>query len=203
MSKEIKSLDDVKLLRRNPNKGSERGNKVLDDSLHKLGAGRSIVVDVNNEVLCGNKTAQKANEMGLKVRVVETDGHELVIVKRTDLNLEDDVGGKARSLVYADNRVSELDYDLDAEVLAQDVLDGIDLSWQYSEDEMKKALQEEQDRMNRANNEQATDEASYKFMVTCPAEDERNAIMQELIERGYACEFVKAEVTERKKRKTN
>ena len=47
----------------------------------------------------------------MPVRVIETDGSELVVVKRTDLSLDD---AKARQLAIADNRSSEvgLDWDL-------------------------------------------------------------------------------------------
>ena len=40
----------------NANKGTERGRGMIEDSLRRLGAGRSILVDKHNRVIAGNKT---------------------------------------------------------------------------------------------------------------------------------------------------
>jgi hypothetical protein len=94
---------------RNCNAGTKRGRKMVADSLKSYGAGRSILVDKDDRILAGNKTVQAAGDM--PVQIVETDGSTLVVVKRTDLSLDD---AKARQLAIADNRSSEvgLDWDL-------------------------------------------------------------------------------------------
>jgi hypothetical protein len=94
---------------RNSNKGTKRGRKMVADSLKEYGAGRSVLVDRDNRIIAGNKTMESAGDM--RVRVIETDGTELIAVKRTDLSLDD---AKARQLAIADNRSSEvgLDWDL-------------------------------------------------------------------------------------------
>jgi DNA modification methylase len=76
------------------------------------------------------------------VLIVETDGTQLVAVKRTDLDLEDD-GGKARALATYDNRVGQLDLDWDIEALGAvdaDVLGDLwndkeleDMGWDFGE----------------------------------------------------------------------
>jgi hypothetical protein len=38
-------LTDYKPLQRNPNKGTQRGTGILEQSVRELGAGRSILVD--------------------------------------------------------------------------------------------------------------------------------------------------------------
>lgn len=102
----------------NANRGTKRGRELLMRSLQNLGAGRSILVDRNGYIIAGNKTYEAAQALGIKVRVVETDGDELIAVRRRDLDLEE--GGKARELAYADNRVAEIDLEWDAEQLAAD-----------------------------------------------------------------------------------
>lgn len=68
---------------KNFNAGSEYGNALLDKSLSKLGAGRSVLCDKNNRLIAGNKTAEKFGELGnQKIIIVETTGDELVVVKR-------------------------------------------------------------------------------------------------------------------------
>lgn len=79
-AKKIKNLADLTPDPANVNKGSERGHFQLDWSISELGAGRSILADADGVVLAGNKTLEVAADHGLPVRVVETDGKELVVV---------------------------------------------------------------------------------------------------------------------------
>lgn len=105
---------------RNANKGTERGKKMLDRSVSKLGLGRSILVDKNGVVIAGNKMRQTAVEHGLtRAKVVEVSGDEMVVVKRVDLDLMEP-DGPAREMAYADNRVAEVDLDWDYAVIEQD-----------------------------------------------------------------------------------
>ena len=69
------------------------------------------------------------------MRVVETDGTELVAVKRTDLDLDDDTG-TARKLAYYDNRTSSVDLAWDVEQILADVNAGVDLSGLWFEHEL-------------------------------------------------------------------
>lgn len=104
----------------NANQGTQRGRGLLEKSLRKLGAGRSILVDKDGNVIAGNKTLEGAAEIDLPVRIVETDGTELVVVKRTDLDLYSDKDKRARQLAYADNKVAELDLSWKPEQIAVD-----------------------------------------------------------------------------------
>lgn len=93
----------------NANEGTQRGRGLLEKNLRKLGAGRSILADKNGNIIAGNKTIEGAAEIGLPVRIVETDGKELVVVKRMDLDLYSETDKRGRTLAYADNKVAELD----------------------------------------------------------------------------------------------
>jgi hypothetical protein len=105
---------------------------MLEDSLRKLGAGRSVLVDREGRVIAGNKTVETARKLGLKeIAVVETEGETLVAVRRRDLDLLSDK--KAVELAVADNRVSEIDLDWNPEALA--ALE-IDLSQFWDEHEL-------------------------------------------------------------------
>jgi DNA modification methylase len=112
--------------RRNANRGTLRGRALLEDSLRRYGAGRSILADKHGNVIAGNKTLEASADIGLPVRFVQTDGTELVVVQRTDLDLDADP--TARQLAYADNRIAQLDLDWDAEALLADQAAGIDLA---------------------------------------------------------------------------
>lgn len=132
MSKKIQSISDITPDPHNLNKGTARGRGMLENSLRKLGAGRSILVDRHGLAIAGNRVLEVAAELELKVKEIETDGTELVVVKRTDLDLLHDT--RAKELALADNRVSEVGLAWDAEALQ---MQGIDLKPWFTEDELK------------------------------------------------------------------
>lgn len=132
---EVRSLSDLTPDPRNANRGTERGAGMLEASLREFGAGRSLLVDKHGVVIAGNKTLEAAASIGLdRVRVVETDGTELIVVQRTDLDLAKDV--RAKALGVADNRVSQVDLQWDVDTLASLVADGTDLSALWHEAEL-------------------------------------------------------------------
>lgn len=104
---------------KNANKGTQRGLKLLQESLSSLGVGRSILLDRNKKIIAGNKTAESAASLGItRALVIPTDGKKLVAVQRTDLDLTKDL--EARRLALLDNRVGEMDLSWDAERLIED-----------------------------------------------------------------------------------
>jgi hypothetical protein len=125
----------------NANKGNERGLYLLEKSVESVGVGRSIVIDKNNRVVAGNKTLETLSDLGIDdVLIVETDGKQLVAVKRTDWNLEE-IDGDARRYAYLDNRASQVGFELDVEVFSQDLASGVDFSDMFSEKEIGKILE--------------------------------------------------------------
>jgi hypothetical protein len=121
----VPDLSSLRPDSRNANKGTVRGRALLEDSLRRHGAGRSILADKHGNVIAGNKTLESAADLGLPVRFVQTDGSELVVVQRTDLDLDSAAG---RSLAYLDNRVAELDLSWDVAELLADRDAGLDLA---------------------------------------------------------------------------
>ncbi len=99
----------------NANKGTQRGAGMLEKSLRDYGAGRSVLVDKAGRIIAGNKTIEAAGAIGLDdAIVVETDGTQIIVVKRTDLDLDSPQG---RGLAIADNRVAEVGLEWDMEAL--------------------------------------------------------------------------------------
>jgi hypothetical protein len=133
--KTIQQIADLTPDPHNANKGSKRGLELLEPSLERLGAGRSIVADRNGVVIAGNKTLEQAGEMGLDVVVVRTDGHRLVVVQRMDLDMASADDPRARELAIADNRVSEVDMTWDPEVLLNHV-PGVELGGYFFDEEL-------------------------------------------------------------------
>jgi len=109
---------------KNFNKGTEYGNSLIEKSLRKFGAGRSVLIDKNNRIIAGNKTIENASAIGLDdVIVVETDGKKIVAVKRTDIDLDSKEG---RELALADNQTSAVNFSVDEDVL-KDVSDELQI----------------------------------------------------------------------------
>lgn len=102
---------------RNANAGTERGRAMVEESLRRFGAGRSILTDKHGRIIAGNTTHEAAVDIGLtEAVVVQTDGKKLVVVQRTDLDLDSPA---ARALAIADNRTSEVGLSWDAGRLAE------------------------------------------------------------------------------------
>lgn len=137
MVKKIKSISDLTPDDHNANKGTQRGVGMLHHSLSTLGAGRSIVCDRNGKVIGGNKTLERAYELGFEIQPVFTQGDKLVVVVREDLDLDNDE--RARQLAYADNRTSEISLDWDTDQLISDFKE-VDLDWLWSEQDLTALL---------------------------------------------------------------
>ena len=101
--------------KRNYRRHNERNKKLINKSLAEFGAGRSILADRDGEVVAGNGVFEQAQQLGIPIRVIETDGSELIAVKRTDLATDDP---RRKQLALADNATSdssEWEYDVLAE----------------------------------------------------------------------------------------
>ncbi len=101
----------IKLDPKNTRKHNDENKKLIEKSLHELGTGRSIVIDNDDYVIAGNGVFEQATKLGIKTRIIESNGDELVVIKRTDLSYKDE---RRRSLAVADNAtgdLSEMDFD--------------------------------------------------------------------------------------------
>ena len=95
----------IKFDERNYRKHSDQNKKIIKKSLQELGAGRSVVIDADDTLVAGNGVYEQAQALKMPVRVVETDGSELVVVKRTDIHTADE---KRKKLALADNAAGDL-----------------------------------------------------------------------------------------------
>ena len=131
----IIDIEDLTPDAHNFNQGTDEGRQLMQRSLTELGAGRSILVDRNGNVIAGNKTQEAAIKSGIRrVRVIETDGTELVAVKRTDIDID---SAKGRELAIVDNLATQVNLAWDeAELEAMDV-EGFDPGqWGWEPPEM-------------------------------------------------------------------
>lgn len=103
---------EIKFDKKNYRKHNDRNKDLINKSLKECGAGRSIVVDNEGEIIAGNGIFEQAQKLKIPVKIVETDGSELVVVKRTDLATNDE---KRKQLAIMDNSTSDSsEFDLDS-----------------------------------------------------------------------------------------
>ena len=172
------SIESLVLDNKNFNKGTEYGEHLMDESLRKFGLGRSILIDRNDRIIAGNKTTEKAGELGFeKVVIVETDGSTLVAVKRNDIDLDSQ---KGRELALADNATSKANLSWDEDMIMQcaEQFDFDPEEWGVS---MSEPEEEEQEEPNK--------DIDTKLIVECGDVTKLSLLFSELQDRGFKCEL--------------
>ena len=130
MNNDNAKISDLIYDDKNFNKGSEYGNSLIEKSLRKFGAGRSILIDKNNRIIAGNKSVENAALIGIEdVQIVETDGKKIIAVKRTDIDLDSTEG---REMALADNASAKANIVMDAELVEAELKEGIMKEWGVS-----------------------------------------------------------------------
>ncbi len=107
----MSKISDLKFDDQNFNKHTEYGMGLLEKSLRENGAGRSILIDKDNNIIAGNGIVEAAGSVGLEnVKIVETTGDEIIAVKRKDLSIN---SKKGREMALADNATASADLEWD------------------------------------------------------------------------------------------
>ena len=120
----MKENVEIKIDPRNYRIHGDENKRLIHKSLVECGAGRSVLADRDNVLIAGNGVYEEAQKLGLKVRIIESDGKELVVIKRTDLSTEDD---------NHTSDTSEFDLDLVIENFSADILN----DWEFSVDDFE------------------------------------------------------------------
>ena len=153
----------------------------MDKSLREFGLGRSILIDKNNRIIAGNKTAEKAADIGFdNVIIVETDGNSLVAVKRKDIDLD---SAKGRELALADNATSKANLSFDTDLIMQEAekFDFDPEDWGIAMD-----AQDENENKEESPGKKVID---TRLIVECGDVTKLSLLFNELQERGFKCEL--------------
>lgn len=184
MAKEIKSAADLTPDGRNANRGSIRGTAVVAESLSRYGAGRSVLADKNGKIIAGNTTtAQYLANGNDDVIVVETDGSKLVVVQRTDLDLDRDRA--ARELAHADNRTNQIGYTPNVDIISEDMTRGLDLEWLWRSDELEQLRGLTPKENPDINFDKVPKGVGYELTVVFDSEEELAEGRKKIQELGY------------------
>lgn len=165
---------------KNFNKRTEYGDRLVDESLRKFGLARSIVIDKNNRIIAGNKTAEKAADIGFTdVLVVEVDGNQLVAVKRKDIDLD---SAKGRELALADNATSKANLAWD-----ESMIEEVSQQWGFEPQDwgVDVSMQEEPEQEEPSGKK----EISTRLIVECGDVTKLSLLFSELQDRGFSVEL--------------
>lgn len=175
------NIDSLITDNKNFNKGTEFGQHLIEESLRKFGAGRSILIDKNNRIIAGNKTIENAANVGIdNVIVVETDGNQIVAVRRKDIDLD---SAKGRELALADNATGKANLAWDEELIAQE-----SEKWNIEPEDWGVSL-DKPDEDGGNQEEDTKKEISTKLIVECGDVSRLSLLFSELQDRGFKCEL--------------
>lgn len=166
-------LKDLKQDKRNYRIHSEKNKELIRKSIKECGLARSVVIDNENYLIGGNGVVSQLDK-NTPVRVIETDGSELVVVKRTDLSTDDE---KRKQLAIMDNSTSDSsEFDLELLSIDFEVPElkemGIDIP-----NIGEKELKDISDNLKQ----------EYEVVVECSDEYEQEKIFNTLTEMGLKC----------------
>lgn len=167
------SNEEIKFDAHNYRTHDEKNLKLIKKSLKELGAGRSVVIDSEGEIIAGNATYKQAQELGLPVKVIESDGKSLIVVKRTDLKTQDK---KRKRLALMDNSTSDkVQWDFDHIAADFDLSELPDFGIEALPDfEKEKDLSE-------------SIQAHFEVCAEVENEEEQRALFEKLSKEGYKC----------------
>ena len=173
-------IADLTLDNLNANKGTQYGQHLIEHSLQKFGAGRSILLDRNNRIIAGNKTIENAGSIGMEdIIIVETTGKEIVAVKRMDIDLDSQQG---REMALADNATSKANIEWDEENIQK-----IQSEWDVPIEEWM-VLSEFGETETIDNSDKIA--SAYKIEITFDSEKEQETTYNQLISQGYSCRIL-------------
>jgi hypothetical protein len=171
MAKGKAKLSDFKCQAKNTNKHKPRGMAMLDSVIETDGWQGGITVAANGETFAGSARLEVAtNRFGEDAEpiMVHTTGDRPVIIVRDDI--PDANHPKAVRLGIADNRISEINYDADYELLTE-ISDEIDISDMYDDDELIVDTDESETENVPYNPESSAKEVNvdnFEFECECP-----------------------------------
>lgn len=163
---------------KNFNKGTEFGDHLMDESLRKFGLGRSILLDKNDRIIAGNKTTEKAAELGFEnVIIVETDGKTLVAVKRKDIDLD---SAKGREFALADNATGKANLCFDTDLIMQEAE-----KFDFDPEDWGVPMEQPEEEQH----EDGKKVIDTRLIVECGDVAKLSLLFSELQDRGFKCEL--------------
>lgn len=170
-------IEDLIQDERNYRKHNKKNLDLIKKSVKEVGLARSIVIDNENNIICGNGLTSTLDK-NTPIQIIETDGTQLVVVKRTDLNTNDE---KRKQLAIMDNATSDSsEFDLDslqADFDVEQLQDwGLDVEFESLEEKLKDVSDDIKE--------------SYEVVCECSNEEEQERLFYKLTNEGIKCRLL-------------
>ena len=170
-------IKDLKQDKRNYRTHNKKNLDLIKKSVSEVGLGRSVVIDNENEIVCGNGLVSTLDK-NTPIKIIETDGSELVVVKRTDLNTNDE---KRKQLAIMDNSTSDSsEFDLDSLQADFDVEQLQDWGLDVEFESLKENIKDISDDIKE----------SYEVVCECSNEEEQEMLFYKLTNEGIKCRLL-------------
>ncbi len=128
----INTINDLKPDPNNANRGTERGHRIVNNSIQRHGAGRSGLAARDGTMIAGSQTLEEMAALGMKIKLVHTTGDEWVVVIRDDV----EPGSEQATLMgLEDNRGAQEGIEWDPGILAE-LAQQFDVSGLFTGDEL-------------------------------------------------------------------
>lgn len=122
-----KKLTEIKFDELNFNKGSVKGNALLEKSLQKFGFREAATLDKNGVLIGGNKRTAKAGEIGMEeVEIIKADPSKVYALQYDDIDIDTPQG---RELALALNQTAKENIVFDAEVIEATLEEAVIEEW--------------------------------------------------------------------------
>lgn len=123
----MNNISELKFDDKNPNKHNPKGMSLIEKSLSKFGAGRSILIDKHGNIIAGNGVIEAAGNIGLEdIEVIKSDGKKIIAVQRTDIELDSEAG---REMALADNATAKEDIEWDFDNIMSELEPEVAKEW--------------------------------------------------------------------------
>lgn len=123
----MNDISELKFDDKNPNKHNPKGMSLIEKSLSKFGAGRSILIDKHGNIIAGNGVIEAAGNIGLEdIEVIKSDGKKIIAVQRTDIELDSEAG---REMALADNATAKEDIEWDFDNIMSELEPEVAKEW--------------------------------------------------------------------------
>jgi len=168
-------ISELKKDTKNYRKHNDDNLALIKKSINEFGFGRSIVIDNDNEIIAGNGVVSQLDSK-TPIKVIETDGNTLIVVKRTDLKTTDI---KRKKLAVMDNSSSDTSK-FDMELLFMD----------FEEIEIKKMGIEINNENIKTELKEIEIKESYEVVCECENEEKQKKLFEKLQAEGIKCRIL-------------
>ncbi len=177
MSRKIK-LSEIKFDDKNPNKPTDKSDKLLTTSMQRFGNRAASISDKNGIILDGNKRLQKHGELKIsdEVEIIKGDPSKAYIIQYDDVDINTKEGRELSILLNTSAKESQMDLKI------------IEMHVEELEIEPKFVGIE----MDEKTQKDLSDKIESKFIIetTCINESEQKKLYNELINQGYECRIL-------------